>query len=163
MPHIRKADKGFDGMQLELNRLGTVVTAVVIFEDKATGNARDTIRDDVWPGIVALEKGERLNELSQEVSGMLDARAATDTQFDLDTAIANTLWHDARRYRVSITIDDTHNDADARKRLFKGFDDSAPGAIARRRADTIYLPELREWMEGFAARVIVKIKAITSV
>lgn len=163
MPHIRKADKGFDGMQLELNEAGTAVIAVVVFEDKATDNARNTIRDDVWPGIVALETGERLNELSQEVSGMLDARAAADPKFDLDTAIANTIWHDARRYRVSITIGDTHNDSDARAKLFKGFDDSAPGASARRRADTIYLPAMRNWMANFAARVIVKIKAIANV
>ncbi|MGM8931781.1 hypothetical protein [Salinicola halophyticus] len=163
MPHIRKADKGFDGMQLELNEAGTSITAVVVFEDKATDNARDTIRDDVWPGIVALEKGERLNELSQEVSGLLDARAAADPEFDLDTAIANTLWHDARRYRVSITIDDTHNKPDARAKLFKGFDESAPGALARRRADTIYLPAMRSWMESFATRVINNIKAIADV
>lgn len=163
MPHIRKAEKGFDGMQLELNEAGTAVVAVVVFEDKATDNARNTIRDDVWPGIVALETGERLNELSQEVSGMLDARAAADPTFDLDTAIANTIWHDARRYRVSITIGDTHNNSDARAKLFKGFDASAPGDATRRRADTIYLPEMRNWMANFAARVIVKIKAIANV
>lgn len=163
MPHIRKADKGFDGMQLELNEAGTAVTAVVVFEDKATDNARSTIRDDVWPGIVALEKGERLNELSQEVSGMLDARAVADPEFDLDTAIANILWQDARHYRVSITINDTHNNANARAQLFKGFDDSAPGVAGRRRADTIYLPAMRSWMTSFAARVIAKIKAIANV
>jgi hypothetical protein len=163
MPHIRKSDKGFDGMQLELNETGTAVTAVIVFEDKATDNARDTVRDDVWPGIVALENGERLNELSQEISGMLDARAAADPAFDLDSAIANTLWHDARRYRVSITIGDTHNNANARARLFKGFDDSAPGAPARRRADTIYFPAMRQWMATFAACVIVKIKIIANV
>lgn len=33
MPDIRKADKGFDGMQLELNEAGTAITAVVVFED----------------------------------------------------------------------------------------------------------------------------------
>jgi hypothetical protein len=163
MPHIRKADKGFDGMQLELNEAGTSVTAVIIFEDKATDNARKTIHDDVWPGIKSLESGERLNELSQEVSGMLDARAAADPTFDLDSAIANTLWGDARRYRVSITIGDTHKKTKSRARLFKGFDESAPGAAARRRADTIYLPAMRSWMKGFAARVIMKIKAIASV
>jgi len=76
---------------------------------------------------------------------MLDARAAADPEFDLDSAIANTLWHDARRYRVSITIGDTHNDVSARAKLFKGFDESAPGTAARRRADTIYLPTLRNW------------------
>ena len=163
MPHIRKADKGFDGMQLELNEDGTAVIAVVIFEDKATDNSRNTIHNDVWPGIVALESGERLNELSQEVSGLLDARAAIDPEFDLDTAIADTLWKDARRYRVSITVSDTHNNSKARARLFKGFDDSAPGDVVRRRADTIYLPAMRRWMEGFAARVIVKITAIANV
>jgi hypothetical protein len=163
MPHIRKADKGFDGMQLTLNEAGTSVTAVIIFEDKATDKARDTIRKDVWPSIVALEKGERLNELSQEVSGMLDARAATDPEFDFDTAIDSILWHDARRYRVSITIGDTHNNANARAKLFKGFDESAPGAAARRRADTIHLPAMRDWMANFAARVIVKIKLIANV
>lgn len=163
MPHIRKADKGFDGMQLDLNADGTAVTAVVIFEDKATDNARATIRDDVWPGIVALEKGERLNELSQEVSGMLDAHAAAEPGFDLDSAIAKTLWHEARRYRVSITVGDTHNDQGARANLFKGFDHSAPGAAERRRADTIYVPALRSWMTGFANRVVNKVKDIAGV
>lgn len=163
MPHIRKADKGFDGMQLELNESGTAVIAVVVFEDKATERSRGTIHDDVWPGIAALEKGERLNELSQEVSGLLDARAAADPEFDLDTAIANTLWSDARRYRVSITIGDTHNHAKARARLFQGFEKSAPGDVIRRRADTIYLPAMRPWMESFAKRVIVKITAIANV
>lgn len=36
MPHIRKAGKGFDGMQLELNETGTAVIAVIaviVFED----------------------------------------------------------------------------------------------------------------------------------
>lgn len=163
LPHIRKADKGFDGMQLSLNAEGTVVTAVVIFEDKATDNARDTIRDDVWPGIVALERGERLNELSQEVSGMLDAHATADPLFDLDTAIADTLWHEVRRYRVSITVGDTHNSSTTRAGLFKGFDESAPGPAERRRADTIYLPTMRSWMTAFAGRVILKIKVIAGV
>jgi hypothetical protein len=61
-PHIIKAHKGFDGMQLELADGGKCVTAVVVFEDKATVNARGTIRDEVWPGIVALEAGERVTE-----------------------------------------------------------------------------------------------------
>lgn len=163
MPHIRKADKGFDGMQLELNEDGTSVTAVVVFEDKATDKARVTIRKEVWPGIVALERGERLNELSQEVSGMLDARAAVDPTFDLDTAIANTLWHEVRRYRVSITVGKTHNNAAGRAKLFKGFDGAAPGKANRRRADTIHLPAMRNWMASFAERVIAKIEAIAYV
>jgi hypothetical protein len=34
-PHILKAHKGFDGMQLELSEDGKSIAAVVIFEDKA--------------------------------------------------------------------------------------------------------------------------------
>lgn len=162
-PHIRKSDKGFDGLQLQLNEDGTAITAVIVFEDKATDNARDTIRDDVWPGIVKLEKGERLNELTHEVSAMLDARALADPGFDIDSAIANTLWHEARCYRISITIGDTHSSDAARANLFKGFDDSAPGTVARRRADTIYLPALRNWMANFAVKVISSIKEIAGV
>jgi hypothetical protein len=162
-PHIRKADKGFDGMQLELSGDGAEIVAVVIFEDKATDRPRETINQDVLPGIVALEKGERLNELCQEVSGMLDAHAEANPEFDLDTAIANTLWNNARRYRVSITIGDTHNTAIARARLFKGFNESAPGDMVRRRGDTIYLPVMRSWMEEFASKVILNIKAIADV
>jgi hypothetical protein len=162
-PHIRKSDKGFDGMQLQLSGDGTTVTAVVVFEDKATDNARDTIREDVWAGIVKLEKGERLHELTHEVSAMLDARAAADPLFDIDTAIANTIWQQARRYRVSITVGDTHNGETRRRGLFDGFDTSAPGGVERRRAETFYLPEMRDWMSAFSGKVIAKIEAIASV
>jgi hypothetical protein len=163
MPHIRKSDKGFDGLQLQLSDDGTAIASVVVFEDKATDNARKTIREEVWPGIVALERGDRLNELSHEVSGMLGARAEVDPSFDLDAAIAKTLWHEARRYRVSITVADSHTSEIKRAGLFKGFDESAPGAVHRRRADTIHLPALRQWMRGFSERVIAAIEVIADV
>ena len=161
-PHIRRADKGFDGLQLQLSDDGKVVTAVVVFEDKATENARSTIREDVWRGIVALESGERLNELTHEVSAVLDARAAADANLDIDAAIANILWKEARRYRVSVTINGTHNSEKARARLFDGFDEKVRGGVERRRADTIYLPRLRQLDDAFAARVIEKVEMIAS-
>jgi hypothetical protein len=162
-PHIRKSDKGFDGMQLHLSGDGATITAVIVFEDKATDNARDTIRDDVWTGIVKLESGERLHELSHEISAMLEVRAAADPMFDVDTAIASTLWAQARRYRVSITIGDTHNSEVRRHGLFEGFDTTAPGSVERRRAETFYLPAMRTWMAAFAFKVIAKIKAAAGV
>lgn len=162
-PHIRKSDKGFDGMQLQLSDDGATVTAVIVFEDKATENPRDTIRDDVWTGIVKLENGERLHELTHEVSAMLDVRAVADPLFDIDTAIARTLWDQARRYRVSITIGDTHNGETSRRGLFDGFDASAPGDVERRRAETFYLPAMRDWMSAFAFKVIAKIESVAGV
>jgi hypothetical protein len=160
-PHIIKAHKGFDGMQLELADGGKRVTAVVIFEDKATSNARNTIRDEVWPGIVAQEAGERATELAHQTTAMLEAQYDRNPDLDIDSAIANILWKDVRRYRVSITIGDTHvKDAD-RARLFKGFDQKAPGSVERRRAETVYLPQLRDWMNGFAEQVIIRVKKLS--
>lgn len=161
-PHILKAHKGFDGMQLELSNDGKSIIAVIVFEDKATDNARSTIRDDVWPGIAALDAGERVTELTHEISAMLEAQQRIAPDLDVDTAIANILWKDARRYRVSITIGDTHLKENARARLFKGFDTKAPGDVRRRRADTIYVPELRKWMDAFAQRAIGHVKAISA-
>ena len=162
-PHIRKSDKGFDGMQLQLSDDGATVTAVIVFEDKATDNPRDTIRDDVWTGIVKLENGDRLHELTHEVSAMLDVRAVADPLFDIDTAIARTLWDQARRYRVSITIGDAHNEETSRRGLFDGFDTSAPGDVERRRAETFYVPAMRDWMSAFASKVIAKIQSTAGV
>lgn len=59
-PHAILAHKGFDGMQLRLDAAGEKITAVVIFEDKATVNPRSTITGDVWKGVKALERGERM-------------------------------------------------------------------------------------------------------
>ena len=79
---------------------------------------------------------------------------------DVETAISNILWKEARRYRVSITVNDTHIKSAARARLFKGFDESAPGDIKRRRAETIHLPELRRWMNSFADCAVGHVKAM---
>ncbi|MEP9397609.1 hypothetical protein [Mesorhizobium sp. KR2-14] len=161
-PHIIKAHKGFDGLQLELSDDGKTIAAVIIFEDKATDNARDTIRKDVWPGIAKLESGRRVNQLTQDVTAALEAQKQFDPELDIDAAISNILWKDARRYRVSITVSDTHVEAAARKRLFKGYDEQAPGDIKRRRAETIHIPKLRQWMQKFAERAIAQVKVIAA-
>jgi hypothetical protein len=161
-PQILKADKGFDGLQLEIAADGKSVTAVIVFEDKATVNARKTIKEEVWPGIVALEAGERFSELTHHTTAMLEAQKMLDPALDVDTAISNILWKEVRRYRVSITVDDTHMANTARAKLFKGFDESAPGDDKRRRAETIHLPDLRKWMSAFADRAIDHVKAMTA-
>lgn len=156
VPHLIKAHKGFDGLKLELSDAGEV-TAVVIFEDKATDNPRATIRDDVWPGIARLEQGERSNELGQEVSALLEAQLKSFPDLDVDAAVEEIAWKEARRYRVAITVDKPHSTAAPRVALFKGFDSYAPGDASRRRAETMLVPNMRPWMQAFANLVIVKI------
>lgn len=158
-PHAIEAHKGFDGMQLRLDKHGKSVTAVIIFEDKATVSPRKTIRTDVWDGIRSLEKGERMPELIHDASTILEAQQGVFPGLDVDEAIRTILWDEVRHYRVSITTSGTHATDAARKTLFKGFDTVAPGGASRRRADTMHFEDLREWMDEFCKRAVEQIEA----
>lgn len=157
-PHAIVAHKGFDGMQLKLDEHGEAVTAVVIFEDKATENPRKMITNDVWKGIRALERGERMPELIQETGAILEANQLRYPDLDIDAAVETILWDEVRRYRVAVTAADAHDDDDLRQSLFKGFDKVAPGGRKRRQAETMCIPALRSWMQDFAARAISHIE-----
>ncbi|WP_428060262.1 hypothetical protein [Brevundimonas sp.] len=158
-PHAIEAHKGFDGIQLRLDKKGHLVTAIVIFEDKATDSPRKTIRADVWDGIRSLEKGERMPELIHDATTILEAQQSVFPGLDIDQAIEKILWEEVRHYRVSITTSDTHIKDAARKKLFKGFDTVAPGKASRRRADTMHFDDLRTWMDDFCVATIAQIKA----
>jgi hypothetical protein len=133
-PPMILAHKGFDGLQLELDAASGVVTAAVIFEDKATDNPRKTITREVWPEFQRIEAGDRENVLSADVSSLLSTRPGVDA----DKAIENVIWRKVRRYRVSITVGNTHATATGLKRLFKGYDEVAGGDVARRRGEICY-------------------------
>ena len=149
-PHMILAHKGFDGLQLELDASSGVVTAAVIFEDKATDNPRQTIKSEVWPDFQLLETGDRENVLTADVSALL----STQPGIDVDKAIENVIWKQVRRYRVSITVGDSHATAAGRKRLFKGYDEIATGDVVRRRGEILLVGQLRPWMASLAAQAI---------
>jgi hypothetical protein len=161
-PHPYHAHKGFDGLQLEIAEDGKSVTAIVIFEDKATSNPRGKITQQVWPDIVDLEAGGRVAELTSETTAMLEAQQHAFPALDIDEAIESILWHEARRYRVSVTVSDEHNGESNRKALFAGFDTSAAGDLIKRRAETMHFDDLRGWMNDFAARVTQKVNELAA-
>lgn len=162
-PHIFKAHKGFDGIQLEVSQDGNTVIAVVVFEDKATDDPRSTIREDVWPGIASLEAGERITELTHEATGLLEAQQHQFPGLNVDDAIDKIFWQEVRRYRVSITTGATHEDDAARARLFVDYDTTASGEKIRRRAETMHFDDLRRWMAGFSTLVVAKLKDLGNV
>lgn len=157
-PHTIAAHKGFDGMQLRVDGKRQI-TAVVIFEDKATDNPRKKITGDVWAGIKALERGERMPELIQETGALLEAYQQRFPDLDIDAAIETTVWEEVRHYRVAVTAKDIHDNDVSRQALFKGFDEVAPGKHERRQAETLHIPDLRNWMSQFAKKTIRQIEA----
>jgi hypothetical protein len=154
-PHMILSHKGFDGLQLDLDMASGTVTAAVIFEDKATDNPRQTVQKEVWPDFKLLESGDRENVLSSEVSSLL----ITQPGIDSDRAIENVIWKQVRRYRLSVTVEAKYTSPDGRKRLFKGYDEVAPGEVSRRRAEILQVDQLRPWMAALAAEAIASLNA----
>lgn len=155
-PHMQHADKGFDGLHVHIDKDSGAVKCAVLCEEKATGNPRSMIRDEVWPEFELFEDGTRDNELVARVTTLLE----TQTDIDPEQAIATIFWDEARAYRVSITVGNTHNSDAGRNRLFKDYEDSVTGECSRRRAETLYLADLRGWMESISAKAIDVLDAL---
>jgi hypothetical protein len=151
-PHMKHADKGLDGLQVQIDGNGTVV-ALVIFEDKATENPRATVRDSVWPEFLEFESGAEENNIAAKVVDLL----ATFAHEDPEQAVADIMWTQVRRYRVSIT--DTQSTDHSQAKLFKGYATTIPGGVERRRAEVFEVVNLRKWMDDLAALAIEKAKA----
>lgn len=150
-PHLVEAQKGFDGLQINID--GGEVKAVVIFEDKATENPRNVIRNNVWPEFIEFNNGQRESELQQEITTMLGVRP--DLVNDIEEAIETIFWDQAKKFRVAITASNAHMSEQGRARLFKGYDEVIPGrTVDFRNAEYVYIPNLRDWMQSFSEQAI---------
>lgn len=151
LPHIRPADKGFDSLELKMNKAEGTVTSVIICEQKASENPRNKIHSQVWPEVEELESGQRDNELVSDVSAILAASGTADP----DEAVSKILWEHSRSYCVSVTIDDRYNNNAGRARLFSGYEKKVlNGGVDRRTVETFYKPEMRSWMDQFSQKAI---------
>ena len=152
-PQMIKADKGLDGLIIEFD--DDDIAWVVICEEKATENPRQKIQSAVWPEFEVFETGARDNELIASVTALLERSNDPDP----DRTVANILWQDKRAYRVAITVGESHSTAPGRKRLFKDYETTVFGDTARRRAETLVLEDVRDWLETLATKVIAVIDA----
>ena len=155
-PHMQHADKGFDGLQIEVDEETSRVKCAIVFEDKATTNPRRTItREDkgVWKEFRELEDGLRFSFFTSQVLAVV----RSETMLDTDEAIKEVIWKEARRYRLSITVGETHSSGEGRKRLFKGYDEVVAGDLNRRRAETFYQDDIREWLASLAEKAKIAV------
>lgn len=145
-PQMILAHKGYDGLELILNKTGTAAKSLTIYEDKATEHPRSTIRKEVWPEFKSMESGDRDNVLISEIVALLDMHP----HIDAESSAENIVWKQKRAYRVSVTIKASHNSHTGRERLFAGYENVARGRIVRRVANTFFVEDLRPWMDELA-------------
>ena len=56
-PHVRSADKGFDGFIIEMNAENDALQRIVLCEDKASTAPRSLITSSVWKEIKSIRAG----------------------------------------------------------------------------------------------------------
>lgn len=154
-PHMIHAEKGLDGLEIILDSSSAVV-ATVIFEDKATVNARSTVRDKVWPEFKEFESGAAVARMSQAAAGIL----AVAKHPDPSAAVSKILWKSTKRYRLSITA--TKNTPASVSSLFKGYAATVPGALERRRGEIFVVSDLRPWMAALADLAIAHARKMST-
>ncbi|MEM8773170.1 MAG: hypothetical protein AAGD92_16115 [Pseudomonadota bacterium] len=145
-PQMIKADKGLDGLIIEFD--DDDVAHVVICEEKATEHARQKVKGAVWPEFANFETGARDNELVASVTSLLERSGDSEP----DKTVADILWRDTRAYRVAVTVGEGHSNSAGRKRLFKGYEKIVSGHVDRRRAETLFLDDIRAWIAEIATR-----------
>ena len=148
-PHMIHAEKGQDGLIIEYSNED--IARVVICEDKATKHPRRQFRRNVLSDFGRYETGARDNELIAGVTSMLGRKSIKGT----DAIVENIFWKEQRAYRVAITVGVNNTSASDRSRLFKGYANTVPGVVSRRRVELMPLADLRAWMNTLAEKALV--------
>jgi hypothetical protein len=151
------AQKGFDGLQLLLSRDMSKAKRLIVFEDKATTNPRNKIREEVWPALALMESGERDHELRAELSSLLEQVPALDRLQAVNQVMMQTK---NRSYRIAVTVGSAHASRAGIGRLFSGYEVIVPGQRYRRRAHVLEVPDLRFWMSGLADLAIEHVRRL---
>lgn len=154
-PQMIHAHKGLDGLQIVLDA-ANAVTAVIIFEDKATENPRSTVTQKVWPEFKEFESGARQNLLAADTTTILTCGKHPDPS----EAVAEIMWSQVKKYRLSIT--DVTSTSVSQASLLAGYADCIPGPASRRRAEIFEVSDVRYWMDDLAALAIAEAQALAT-
>lgn len=154
-PHVRKADKGFDGVLVDVDIANVQLSRVVLCEDKASISPRGLVTSSIWPDIKSIIAGNRDIEVLDAITPLLSSLQEEDREL----AIARLVWERARHFRVALTAGDDQIQNDAYNHLFDGFDDNAGGDVTARLAEVMPMKDVRKYLDDLAAEVIAKIQS----
>ena len=149
-PHNQPAMHGIDGLAVIVD--DGHIEKIILTEDKCTENPKPTIQQQVFPEFKVYEEVGKNTTLLNDVGTILDMFGD-----DYENAHNEITNKEIRQYRIGITREADHNSSEGRKDLFSGYETIVKGEVKRRCGSSIHLANLREWMDGFAAKVVDKI------
>lgn len=154
-PHMQPAQHGFDGIAVTL-KSDKSIDKIIITEDKCTENQRKTIKELVFPEFEEYERHKKDNGIKDHLTTLLNCVYNQEKLLNIDDNIYDLSF---RQYRVGLARGTNQiNDKD-RTSCFNGYDTSVNGNIDRRQASTIFLSDLRPWMNQFRLDVISFLKS----
>lgn len=155
-PHVRKADKGFDGVLVDVDIANVQLSRVVLCEDKASISPRGLVTSSIWPDVKSIIAGNRDIEVLDAITPLLSSLQEEDREL----AIARLVWERARHFRVALTVGDDQIQNDAYNHLFNGFDDNAGGKVTARLAEVMPMKDVRKYLDDLATQVVAKIQSM---
>jgi hypothetical protein len=158
-PHLRQADKGFDGFIIELDDTKSEIKRIVLCEDKASINPRKLISSSVWPEIEAIRQGDRDDEILADLVTLL--KSVPD--INAETAVDEAFWEEVREYRVAVATGENRRKSGSFIHIIAGFEAAAGGSLKTRYAGILPFEDVRKGLALLAQEVSAKVKEITSV
>ncbi len=158
-PHVRQADKGFDGFIIELDPDGNEIVRIVLCEDKASKSPRSLIKSSVWNDIEAILRGDRDDEILADLVTLLKSVPGLDAE----AAVDEVFWEGAREFRVAVATGENQRKAGNFKHIIAGFEAAAGGAKSSRAAGVLAFDEVRKGLGLLAGEVTAKVKEIANV
>jgi hypothetical protein len=156
-PHVRKADKGFDGLLIEVGK--GALSRVVLCEDKATTNPRDQVTQRVWPEVKLVVAGDKDLEILDAVTALLDTMMSDDER---EAVLISATWQRSREFRIAVTAAPTDLRPDGYGHIFGGYDTQVAGDVGVRMAEVMPLPDVRGYFEGLAGRVVARLQEMAA-
>lgn len=158
-PHVRPADKGFDGFIIELDKKGTAIKRIVLCEDKASKSPRRLITSSVWPEFSDILAGERDDEILADLVTLLKSIH----NIDAETAVDKMFWESAREFRVAMATSEDQRKAGEFLHIIAGFEEVVGGNLGSRTAGVLPFQDVRQGLDIFAKEVINKVEEIAGV
>lgn len=157
-PHVRQADKGFDGFLLEHDSEGVALSKVILCEDKASTDPRALVTSQIWPEIRSILVGDKDREISAAVAALLSNLSPEKRE----QVIAATVWSRAKHFRVALAAGDDQLKGSSYSHLFDGFDTEVPGELTLRLGEVMPMPEVRAYLQALAEKVIARLEQMKS-
>jgi hypothetical protein len=155
-PHVRKADKGFDGFLVDVDTENVAISRVIICEDKASTSPRGLVTSRIWPDLKSIVAGERDAEALDAITPLL--KSLTPEQREI--AIQQIIWNRARHFRIALTAGANQIQDGAYNHLFAGYEDNASGEVSSRLADVMPMEDVRNYLDDLAQEIIVKLEEL---